>query len=629
MLGVIKLKVELKITKLFWLLVLFLSVNSMLAQWSIKSPIALNDTSTLKSDKENNGIERDIRHIISSSANHLFPLKTGNTWFYKGSFSRYGDQYAQGYTDIYLNIYYIVKVGTAELKSDGNTYYPLIISKWNNKSNPPTNLTYEATRYYRQDGNKVYLYGKQEPWLNFDIPTNDTTTIYNIKRASFRIGTEYSYDSVADSIGIYKLNCLMAPVRSGFNQDNFLVGTILDERYKGVVAIEKDGSQPIQVYPLNSAIVNSDSITYKWAKYRGAVSYRLILQELKRPPQATGATSYNRFDVTTTDTLIKLPANPDYTSYRWIIEANMGEYSVQSVVSEFVKLKSAPTILKTNLIYPTNNAVLYAPTNTFRWQKLAAAKTYKFVLQNLNGTTPVVESNSTISDTCITVTLSQDSIHYRWYVETSDGLNLTQSDIFDFTKQKTPDIITGQSLIYPQNNALISSCMITFRWQKSPAAKTYRFILQKLNSTPTVTVTDSEISNNYITLLLDNPAANYQWTVEAKNELYSSQSEPFYFAKTETDTSGNIVPVSFQLFQNYPNPFNNGTMIKYGLHEKRFVTVKIYDMIGKEVTTLVNEEKPPGYYEVHFNTRNLSSGVYFCLIQAEEFRQTIKMVLLK
>ncbi|MFC2103117.1 T9SS type A sorting domain-containing protein [Bacteroidota bacterium] len=88
-------------------------------------------------------------------------------------------------------------------------------------------------------------------------------------------------------------------------------------------------------------------------------------------------------------------------------------------------------------------------------------------------------------------------------------------------------------------------------------------------------------------------------------------------------------PGSFQLYQNYPNPFNPITKIKYQIPKLSFVTLKVYDVLGNEIETLVNEQKPPGSYEINFNSSELTSGVYFYKLQANEFISTKKMVLLK
>ncbi len=88
-------------------------------------------------------------------------------------------------------------------------------------------------------------------------------------------------------------------------------------------------------------------------------------------------------------------------------------------------------------------------------------------------------------------------------------------------------------------------------------------------------------------------------------------------------------PDIFELSQNYPNPFNPTTKIKYQLPESGFVTLKVYDVLGNEITYLVNEEKFAGSYEIEFDASQLSSGIYFYKIQASDYFETKKMGYLK
>ncbi len=89
------------------------------------------------------------------------------------------------------------------------------------------------------------------------------------------------------------------------------------------------------------------------------------------------------------------------------------------------------------------------------------------------------------------------------------------------------------------------------------------------------------------------------------------------------------IPTNYNLRQNYPNPFNPTTTITYQIPELSFVTLKVYDVLGSEVATLVNKEKQVGSYDVEFNGSGLPSGIYFYRLQAIEFTQVKKMILLK
>jgi hypothetical protein len=101
------------------------------------------------------------------------------------------------------------------------------------------------------------------------------------------------------------------------------------------------------------------------------------------------------------------------------------------------------------------------------------------------------------------------------------------------------------------------------------------------------------------------------------------------FPVSVEDENANQLPLQFRLYQNYPNPFNPTTKIKYEISKTGLVTLKVYDVLGREVATLVNEEKPSGIYEVEFDGSNLSSGVYFYRMRAGDFIDTKKFVLIK
>ena len=88
-------------------------------------------------------------------------------------------------------------------------------------------------------------------------------------------------------------------------------------------------------------------------------------------------------------------------------------------------------------------------------------------------------------------------------------------------------------------------------------------------------------------------------------------------------------PMTYSLSQNYPNPFNPSTVIKYSIPQSSLVTLKVYNILGKEVASLVNENKEAGNYTVNFSAKNLSSGVYFYTIKAGNFTQTKKMTIIK
>jgi len=96
-----------------------------------------------------------------------------------------------------------------------------------------------------------------------------------------------------------------------------------------------------------------------------------------------------------------------------------------------------------------------------------------------------------------------------------------------------------------------------------------------------------------------------------------------------TDVNENNIVAQFKLHQNYPNPLNPSTNIKYEIPERSLVTLKVFDVLGNEVTTLVNQIKEAGSYESNFNADGLTSGIYFYQLKAGKFIETKKMILIK
>lgn len=146
--------------------------------------------------------------------------------------------------------------------------------------------------------------------------------------------------------------------------------------------------------------------------------------------------------------------------------------------------------------------------------------------------------------------------------------------------------------------------------------------------------------DGYYVLNVTNKLWNYNifsGNLPQEYQLYSITAHPgqtnvnFNFTLTDVESQSSSIPEKYSLSQNYPNPFNPTTTIKYSIPNDGFVSLKIYNVLGSEVATLVNEEQSAGNYNVEFRMQNLelSSGTYFYRLQAGNFIQTKKMILLK
>jgi hypothetical protein len=196
---------------------------------------------------------------------------------------------------------------------------------------------------------------------------------------------------------------------------------------------------------------------------------------------------------------------------------------------------------------------------------------------------------------------------------------------------------TAPDLLVPENNSTLNTLTPGFYWDSSVVATSYQIIISS-DSTFTSIVLDETVIRMYyiISSGLLNTDVNYYWKVRTINDGgIGPWSDVFNFKIVITDVEGeDQIPTEFALMQNYPNPFNPSTSIKYAISSRQFVQLKVYDVLGNEIATLVNEEKPAGVFEVQFNVTQdsrpaMSSGVYFYKLTAGDFVSTKKMILIK
>jgi len=120
--------------------------------------------------------------------------------------------------------------------------------------------------------------------------------------------------------------------------------------------------------------------------------------------------------------------------------------------------------------------------------------------------------------------------------------------------------------------------------------------------------------------------------VKDQTAYVTCQGSGLYLIKFDNSTAvedNNATVKDYSLQQNYPNPFNPTTTISYTVPAPSFISLKVYDILGKEVAVLVNEGKTAGTYNVKFDAKNMASGIYFYRLQAGSFLITKKLTLIK
>ena len=154
------------------------------------------------------------------------------------------------------------------------------------------------------------------------------------------------------------------------------------------------------------------------------------------------------------------------------------------------------------------------------------------------------------------------------------------------------------------------------------------------NSIPVLQYADSE---NAAMLLNIKDEGKTAYLAVGLEQISSTENQDLILSKVmewfntpvDVKSDSEILPTRYSLDQNYPNPFNPSTSIAFSIIEKSQVQIKVFDVLGREVSTLVSETMAPGKYSVDFNADNLNSGVYFYTIKTDNFNETKKMVLLK
>lgn len=176
--------------------------------------------------------------------------------------------------------------------------------------------------------------------------------------------------------------------------------------------------------------------------------------------------------------------------------------------------------------------------------------------------------------------------------------------------------------------ATVKDNVVNLFWKTETEVSNYGFEIERVVNDKWIKIGFVEGHGN------SNSPKEYSFT--DKNLIGGSK---FQYRLKQIDTDGqfeysdivavDIIPDKFALFQNFPNPFNPTTTIRYQLPKESKVVLKIYDILGAEVSELINEKIEAGVYELEFNAKSLPSGTYIFWISADNFVETKKMVLMK
>jgi choice-of-anchor B domain-containing protein len=291
----------------------------------------------------------------------------------------------------------------------------------------------------------------------------------------------------------------------------------------------------------------------------------------------------------------------------------------------------------TALLAPANGATLTAPTDIpFRWSRAAniAADPHYYLLRIFGGGFDTTFRANDTSATFTAINRLDSGTTYTWTVTTRDEFTSRLSqESFQFTYDPPLPIVLAYF-----SGSFIGNGRVRLNWRTLSEIENYGFEVQKGR---TATSGFSTIPNSFIPgygttnephdyAFTDSSATSGIWYYRLKQINQSGTvwySEPI--AVTVTAVADETLPLRYALFQNFPNPFNPTTVIRFELPASGYTTLQVFDLLGREVATLMNAYLEAGEYSVPFGAKNIASGVYWYRLSSGEFTATRKLVLSK
>lgn len=477
---------------------------------------------------------------------------------------------------------------------------PILLSPANNASDQPTSLTLKWSKSPNAAGYQCQL--SLDATFATNLVVNDST-LTDTTRGVTNLGTSTVY--------YWRVRSYNNGVLSAFsNVDSF-------------TTVVQAPSAPTLISPAGNAVNQPAMMTLICSAASGAAQYHW---------QVSTDFSFTTFVVndSTTDTMrvVNLMSG---TKYYWQVQAvNPGGASAFAGPDSFTVM-TAPTVSPI-LISPVNNAIgQRADTLVLKWSSVANATGYECQLSLSSSFSTLVVARDSTTDTTFKVTSLNHLQKYFWRVRAYNVGGATAfSEMDSFTT-----IIAAP--VRPSPVSPLAAVNVprktTFIWYKSSTATSYHLEVATTSDFGTIafdtTVVDTSVQ-------LSSPLASstqYFWHVNASNaggtSAYSVAGNFTTGTLLEVAKEKEGIPTEFALQQNYPNPFNPSTKIKYSLPEAQTVLLKVYNVLGQEVATLVNMRQNAGYYEVSFNAGNLPSGIFFYVLKAGNFTAIHKMLLLK
>jgi hypothetical protein len=367
------------------------------------------------------------------------------------------------------------------------------------------------------------------------------------------------------------------------------------------------------IYPPNLQKDVDTSITFTWNKVEDADKYYFQL--------STNGTFTNIVSSdSTTDTVKTVTGLSEGKRYYWRVQVrnSAGSSGPWSDQWNFVTTIPLPTKPQLVSAAPYPNRTDYF---TFTWKKVEYADKYRIQISRLLSFSPLAIPTATTTDTVINLQKLTEGQKYYWRVQAENiGGSGPWSDLSNFT------IIFAPTDLELQKSGLNE---ITLTWEDHSNVEDGYVIERKPSQDTSFTVLDTlkGSGNEYVDEIAE--VQNYTYRVKAyKDSAESDYSNEATIILTDIQEEKEI-PTEYSISQNYPNPFNPSTTITFDLPRTDEVILKVFNILGEEVATLVSDRLNAGSYSYDWDASQMASGVYLYRLEAGEYIETRKMILMR
>lgn len=381
-------------------------------------------------------------------------------------------------------------------------------------------------------------------------------------------------------------------------------------------------SPPVLISPYSSQVIPLIGHTFDWSDVPTGTSYRIQIST------SYFFTSTIVNEVTTSSQYTITTSVLDYGSmYWWRVNATnstgTGEWS--SIVF-FYTIPAVPN--PPFKVYPVNNSsICPRSAKFFKWRHSDGAINYGLQIIK-NGI--LIWNVTGITDTFYIAppdTITSTFGGYKWRLNATGyqgTSNWSPEDTFYLSY--SPD---SPTLSYPTNGAINIPVLPVMTWYNLQYVDVYILQISKSPSFDSLVYNDTTVLHQ-VQLQIN---TKYYWRVCGLYYTCIGSWSNVWSFTTSNQIGINLisseVPSEYKLFNNYPNPFNSSTIIKYQIIKDNITTLKIFDVLGREVSILINSMQKAGTYNFYLNVNNLPSGIYYYQIESGNYSETKKMVLIK